>query len=60
MNRYRVEFRVNSKDYFRKDCSENQLEQTKNFIKIIQLKSIQRGKCYYRRFPLGENKKIYF
>ncbi|EPY6430594.1 hypothetical protein ACWO41_001342 [Clostridium sporogenes] len=60
MNRYRVEFRVNSKDYFRKDCNENQLEQTKDFIKSIQLKSVQRGKCYYRKFPLGQSKKIYF
>ncbi|APF25122.1 MULTISPECIES: hypothetical protein [Clostridium] len=36
MNKYRVEFRKSSKDYSRKDCSENQLEETKKLIKSIK------------------------
>ncbi|MBN3361660.1 hypothetical protein [Clostridium botulinum] len=59
MNKYRVEFRTNSKDYFRKDCSENQLEETKKLIKSIKNQE-GTGKCFYRRFPLGKSKKIYF
>ncbi|QRI52291.1 hypothetical protein JQS73_12725 [Clostridium botulinum] len=59
MNKYRAEFRRNSKDYFRKDCNENQLEETKQLIKEIKNEE-ETGKCYYRRFPLGKSKKIYF
>lgn len=59
MNRYRVEFRVNSKDYFRKDCSKKQLEETKYLSKQIKNEE-GTGKCYYRRFPLGKNRKIFF
>ncbi|NFI08769.1 hypothetical protein FDF97_15820 [Clostridium botulinum] len=59
INKYRVEFRVNNKDYFRKDCFEDKLEELKDLFKNIQQEE-KKGKCYYRRFPLGKNKKIYF
>ncbi|MBY6842621.1 hypothetical protein [Clostridium botulinum] len=51
MNKYRVEFRTNSNDY--------QLKETKQPIKEIKNEE-ETGKCYYRRFPLGKSKKIYF
>ncbi|HDK7186767.1 TPA: hypothetical protein PTV74_002124 [Clostridium botulinum] len=59
MNKYRVEFRRNSKDYFGKDCNENKLEETKQLIKEIKNEE-ETGKCFYRKFPLRESQKIYF
>ncbi|BAO05135.1 hypothetical protein CF067_16885 [Clostridium sporogenes] len=59
INKYRVEFKVNNKDYFRKDCYEDKLEELKDLFKSIQQEE-RKGKYYYRRFPLGKNKKIYF
>lgn len=35
MNRYRVEFRVNSKNYVRQDCTEDKLEEAKKLMKDI-------------------------
>ncbi len=58
-DRYRVEFRVNSKNYFYKDCFESELLETKFLIKAIQ-KEEGKGKCFYRKFPVTKNKKIYF
>lgn len=58
-NRYRVEFRINSKNYFRKDCNESQLSETKDIIKAIQNEE-KRGVCFYRKFPLNKELKTYF
>lgn len=35
MNRYRVEFRVNNKNYVRQDCTEDKLEEAKKLMKDI-------------------------
>lgn len=58
-DRFRVEFRVSSKNYFRKDCAKNTLEETKMLIKSIQEQEGQ-GKCFYRKFPVTQNQKVYF
>lgn len=58
-NKYRVECRTNSNDYFRKDCSEKYLEETKKIVKLIQ-KEEGKGECFYRKFPVMKNKRIYF
>ncbi|MCD3234288.1 hypothetical protein G8V06_09310 [Clostridium botulinum D/C] len=59
MNRYRVEFRVNNKNYVRQDCIEDKLEEAKKLMKANQV-SEGKGKCYYRKFPLMKHEKVYF
>ncbi|KEH93240.1 hypothetical protein [Clostridium botulinum] len=59
MNRYRVEFRVSSKNYVRQDCTEDKLEEAKKLMKANQ-EHEGKGKCYYRKFPLMKNEKVYF
>lgn len=59
MKLYRVEFRISNKNYFRKDCFEEELKKTIELMKIIRNKE-GKGKCYYRSFPLMKNEKVYF
>ncbi|WP_125153122.1 hypothetical protein [Clostridium rectalis] len=59
MNRYRVEFKVDSKNCFIQDCEECQLEEAKKLMKRIQ-RLEKRGECYYRKFPLGKSETVYF
>lgn len=61
--RYRVEWRLDSNNYFRIDCSQEELESIQEKIKKIQAEKTESGnvgKTYYRQFPLRKNEKIYF
>lgn len=57
MKRYRVESKSNE-NHFRADCGDEDLE----FWKIICKHDANenKGKCYYREFPVTKNKKIYY
>lgn len=55
--RYRVESR-NKSNYFRADCSENELEYMKALCKYDAIKN--NGECYYREFPVTKNKKVFY
>lgn len=57
MKRYRVESR-SDKNHFRVDCKEEDFEFWKAICKHDVLQN--KGKCYYREFPLTKNKKIYY
>lgn len=57
MKRYRVESR--SKDsHFRVDCTEDKLEYWKHICKYDA--NAEKGKSFYREYPLKSAKKIYF
>ena len=57
MKRYRVESR--SKDsHFRVDCTEDKLEYWKHICKYDA--NAEKGKSFYREYPLKNAKKIYF
>lgn len=55
--RFRVESR-SSKNHFRVDCNEEELEYWKAVCKYDSIEN--KGKCYYREFPVSKNKKIYY
>lgn len=57
MKRYRVESRY-GKDYFRADCDDSNLEYYKALCKYEAIEN--KGKCYYREFPLMKNEKVYY
>lgn len=57
MKRYRVESR-NKNNYFRADCTEDELEYWKALCKFDALKN--NGTCYYREFPVTKNPKVYY
>lgn len=57
MKRYRVESKSNQ-SHFRADCSEEDFEFWKAICKHDALAN--KGKCYYREFPVSKNKKIYY
>lgn len=57
MERFRVESKsINS--HFKIDCSENDLEFWKAVCKYDSIEND--GKCYYRKFPVSKNKKVYY
>lgn len=58
MKKYRVESRSSNEYYYRIDCTEEDLDYYKAIVKFDCLKN--GGECYYREFPLGKNKKIYY
>lgn len=55
--RFRVESR-SGKNHFRADCSEEDLEYWKAICKFDSIEN--KGKCYYREFPVTKNKKIFY
>lgn len=57
IKRYRVESRSN-KNYFRVDCTKDELEYWKALCKHDSIEN--KGKCYYREFPVSKNKRIYY
>ena len=57
MKRYRVES-VSNQSHFRADCSEEDFEFWKVICKHDAIAN--KGKCYYREFPVTKNKKIYY
>ncbi len=57
MKRYRVESKSN-KSHFRADCNEKDLEFWKAICKHDAIQN--KGKCYYREFPVTKNEKIYY
>lgn len=59
MKKYRVEFRISTKDYFRKNCFENELKKSMELMKEIKNKE-GKGKSFYIELPITKNKKIYF
>ncbi|APU87380.1 hypothetical protein [Clostridium botulinum] len=59
INKYRVEFRVNNKDYFRKDCYEDKLEELKNLFKSIQREE-KKGNVTIEDFHLGKIRRYIF
>lgn len=58
MKRYRVESKNGKGHHFRADCGEEDLEYFKALCKYDSIEN--KGQCYYREFPLGKNKKIYY
>ncbi|WP_010295951.1 hypothetical protein [Clostridium senegalense] len=57
MKRYRVESR-SGKNNFRADCDEKDFKYWKAICKYISIQN--KGKCYYREFPITKNKEIYY
>lgn len=57
MKRYRVESKSNT-SHFRADCSDEDFEFWKAICKHDA--NINKGKCYYREFPVTKNKKVYY
>lgn len=57
MKRYRVESK-SDKSHFRSDCGEKDLEFWKAICKSDA--NANKGKCYYREFPVTKNKKVYY
>lgn len=58
--KYRVEYTKGKKDYYRIDVVEQDLEETKKLVKEMAIEDGVPNECFYREFPLGENKKVYF
>lgn len=58
MKRYRVESKSSNDNYFRADCTEDDLEYWKAICKYDALQN--NGICYYREFPVTKNKKVYY
>lgn len=57
MKRYRVESKSN-KSHFRVDCGEEDLAFWKAICKHDA--NTNKGKCYYREFPVTKNTKVYY
>lgn len=57
MKRYRVESKSNE-NHFIANCTEEELEYWKALCKYDSIQN--KGKCYYREFPLTKCKKIYY
>lgn len=57
MDKYRVESQSN-KNNFRADCKEEDLEYWKAICKYDSIENM--GECYYRKFPVTKNKRVYY
>lgn len=57
MKRYRVESKSNQ-NHFRVDCCDEDFEFWKAICKHDAISN--KGKCYYREFPVTKNKKVYY